>query len=266
PTAKSRVGASGLWQFMYQTGRLYDLEVSSYVDERFDPIKATEAACKYMLDLYSVYQDWNLVLAAYNAGPGNVNKAIRRSGGYTNYWNIRPYLPRETAEYVPRFLAIMYLYNYAEKHGFKPNRNQYLHFETDTVQVKQLMKFEHLEKKIGIDIDVVKFLNPEYKLDIVPAPKDKTYSIRLPIEYAGLLVSNEAEIYAWIKEEIEQAEKPLPENVKWNERVVYRVRKGDFLGKIANLHKVSVGQIKRWNNLRSDRLSIGQRLVIYPRR
>ena len=213
PRARSRVGATGLWQFMYGTGKEYNLDVSSYVDERRDPLNATKAATKYLKRLYGIYNDWDLALAAYNSGPGNVNKAIRRSGGYKNYWNLRQHLPRETAGYVPAFLAVMYLFEYAEEHGLKGKKVDRPYFETDTIHVK-----------------------------------------------------SENAIYELAKKELESAEKPLPQLVTNKNRIRYKVRSGDYLGKIAERYGVGVSQIKRWNGLRSNNLRVGQRLTIHPRK
>ena len=157
PSAKSRVGATGLWQFMYGTGKMFDLKISSYVDERSDPLKSTEAACKYLSKLYEIFGDWDLALAAYNSGPGNVSKAIRRSGGYKNYWNIRPFLPRETAGYLPSFLATMYYFEYAELHGFSKDKVEYSFFETDTVNVKSMIGFSHVSKILNVSENDLKF-------------------------------------------------------------------------------------------------------------
>ena len=168
PKARSRVGATGLWQFMFTTGKEYNLDVSSYVDERSDPISSTSAAAKYLSRLYKIFGDWDLALAAYNSGPGNVNKAIRRSGGYKNYWNIRPNLPRETAGYVPAFLATMYIFEYAEEHGFKPERPPFQLIQTDTVHVKQMITLDQVAETTGVNIEELQFLNPSYKLDIIP--------------------------------------------------------------------------------------------------
>ena len=193
PKAKSRVGATGLWQFMYSTGKQYKLKVSSYVDERQDPIKATIAACNYLNDLYKIFGDWDLALAAYNSGPGNVTKAIRRSGGYKNYWNIRPFLPRETAGYVPAFYATMYLFTYAQEHkltGDKPN----IHFfETDTLLVKKTVSFDQITEQTGIPTPMLQLLNPEYKLDIIPYVSGRNYTLRIPSTEVGNFLKNEEE-------------------------------------------------------------------------
>lgn len=251
PRAKSRVGATGLWQFMFATGRDFDLEVNSYVDERMDPIKSTEAACKFLKSLYNIYGDWDLALAAYNSGPGNVNKAIRRSGGYKNYWNLRPYLPRETAGYVPAFQAMVYLYTYASEHGFQPAQTAYKTIATDTIRVKKMISLEHVAQFTDEDIETIQFHNPSYKLDIIPAVSGRNYYLRLPVRAAGKFVSSEDAVYAFAKAELDKKEKPLPELVKAESRVVYRVKNGDYLGKIANKYGVKVSQLKRWNSLRS---------------
>jgi len=266
PRAKSRVGATGLWQFMFATGKQFGLDVSSYVDERSDPILSTEAACKYLASLYTVFGDWDLALAAYNSGPGNVTKAIRRSGGYTNYWNIRPHLPRETAGYLPAFLATMYIFEYANAHGFQPIKPKFTYIETDTVRVKQMITLDQVSELMGIKIEELQFLNPSYKLDIIPFIKDENYVLRLPREYIGAFVNNEEKIYAFAKAEFDKREKPLPQFYETESRIRYRVKSGDYLGKIARRYGVRVSQIKRWNGLRSNNIRIGQRLTIYPRK
>ncbi len=266
PRARSRVGATGLWQFMYQTGKQFDLNVSSYVDERSDPYRATEAACKYLSSLYKIFGDWDLALAAYNSGPGNVNKAIRRSGGSKNYWNIRHNLPRETAGYVPAFYATLYIFEYANEHNIKAKESAITYFETDTVQVQRQLTFEQIYETLNVDIEVLQFLNPQYKLDIIPYIKGKNYTLALPIKDIGNFISNEQQIYAYASVEDAKREKPLPEFIEMNNRITYKVKNGDYLGKIADNYGVSVSKIKQWNNMRSTRLRIGQRLTIYPRK
>ena len=265
PKARSRVGATGLWQFMFATGKEYGLDVSSYVDERRDPIKSTEAAAKYLARLYKIFGDWDLALASYNSGPGNVSKAIRRSGGYTNYWNIRPHLPRETAGYLPAFLATMYIFEYAEEHGFKPEKPLYQYVETDTIRVKQMITLDQVAEVTDVKIEELQYLNPSYKLDIIPFIRDENYTLRLPRHAIGPFAANEDKIYAFAKAEFDKREKPLPQFFENDTKVRYRVRSGDYLGKIARKYGVRVSQIKRWNGLRSNNLKIGQRLTIYPR-
>lgn len=266
PRAVSRVGATGLWQFMFSTGRLFGLEVNSYVDERSDPLMATEAAAKYLSSLYKSLGDWDLALAAYNSGPGNVSKAIRRSGGRTNYWNIRQHLPRETAGYVPAFLATMYIFEYAEEHGFNSSGPRYPYIATDTVRVQKMIALEQVAAVTNLDLVELEFLNPSYKLGIIPVIKDENYVLRLPLDAIGKFVSNEEAIYNYAAAEFNKREKPLPQLFEQSDRIRYRVRSGDYLGKIANRYGVSVSKIKRWNGLRSNNLRIGQRLTIYPRK
>jgi membrane-bound lytic murein transglycosylase D len=265
PKAKSRVGATGLWQFMFTTGKQFGLDVSSYVDERSDPIKSTIAASKYLASLYRIFGDWDLALAAYNSGPGNVSKAIRRSGGYKNYWNIRPFLPRETAGYLPAFLATMYIFEYADEHGFTKNQPNYRHIETDTVRVKQMISLDQVSELTGVKIEELQFLNPSYKLDIIPYIKGENYYLCLPKTAIGKFVNNEEQIYAFAKAEFNKREKPLPEFTEAKTQIRYRVRSGDYLGKIARQYGIRVSDIKRWNGLRSNNLRIGQRLTIHPR-
>ncbi|WP_421810409.1 LysM peptidoglycan-binding domain-containing protein [Flagellimonas sp.] len=266
PRARSRVGAKGLWQFMYSTGKMYGLDVSSYVDERHDPIMATKAASKYLSKLYDIFDDWDLALAAYNSGPGNVNKAIRRSGGYENYWNIRPFLPRETAGYLPAFLATMYIFEYAEEHGLQYKKADRPYFETDTIHVKNLISFDQISKLVDISTEELEMLNPAYKLNIIPKVKGKNYALRLPKSKIGKFVANEEQIYAYVKKEMDSSEKPLPQMITANDQIRYKVKSGDYLGKIAERYGVGVSQIKRWNGLRSNNLRVGQRLTIFPRK
>lgn len=265
PQAKSRVGATGLWQFMYSTGKMYDLDVSSYVDERMDPVASTEAAAKYLKRLYHMFDDWDLALAAYNSGPGNVSKAIRRSGGETNYWKLRRYLPRETAGYVPSFQAMLYLYEYADEHGFQPQRPKSTYYGTDTIRVKQLITLDQVAKVTQTDKELLEFLNPSYKLGIVPFEENKSYYLRLPYEKSGLFVANENEIYGFAKERLAEAKEALPKKYKADDKINYYVKSGDYLGRIAEKFGVGVSQIKSWNSLRGNNLYIGQKLIIYPR-
>lgn len=266
PRAQSRVGATGLWQFMYPTGKMFGLDVSSYVDERSDPIMATEAACKYLKSLNNSFNDWDLALAAYNSGPGNVSKAIRRSGGKTNYWSLRNYLPRETAGYVPAFLATMYIFEYAQEHGFKKQGPRIPYVATDTIKVKQQITLDQIAKLTNLDKEELEFLNPSYKLGIIPVIKDENYVLRLPLTAVGAFVNNEEAIYAFAQEEVEEAEKPMPELYEQPEKIRYRVKRGDYLGRIAERYGVGVSQIKNWNGMRSNTVKVGQNLIIYPKK
>ncbi len=266
PRAKSRVGATGLWQFMFGTGKMYGLNVSSYVDERMDPIKATEAAARYLSKLFKIFGDWDLALAAYNSGPGNVSKAIRRSGGYTNYWNIRPFLPRETAGYLPAFLATMYVFEFANEHEFKPKRVNFAYFETDTVSVKKQITLDQVAEVLDEKIETLQFLNPQYKLDIIPFIKEEDYTLRLPYDKVGEFVLNEEAIYAKAEEEFNKKEKVLPQFFEMDRKVKYRVRSGDYLGLIARKFGVRVSDLKKWNGLRNNNIGVGKYLSVYPRR
>ena len=260
PRARSRVGATGLWQFMYATGKMHGLDVSSYVDERMDPMMATEAAAKYLSTLYRVFEDWDLVLASYNSGPGNVSKAIRRSGGSTDYWELRPHLPRETAGYVPAFLAIMYVFEFAEEHGFQPPQALTTYFETDTIRTRRVLTFDEIAEVTGVEKELLQFLNPSYKLDVIPHIADEKYTLRLPRKKTGLFVNNEDAIYQYVQEEKKEEQEAL---AKRTDRIKYRVRSGDYLGRIAERYGVRISSIRRWNGLRSNRLRIGQELIIY---
>ena len=271
PKARSRAGATGLWQFMYATGKSYGLEVNNYVDERSDPIRSTKAAAKYLNELYKIFGDWDLALAAYNSGPGNVTKAIRRSNGKTNYWNLRPYLPRETAGYVPAFLATLYIFEYAKEHGFKPQKRANHLFQTDTIRVKEAIPFKDIAEITGMDVQDIQFFNPSYQLDVVPYVEGRNYAVRLPISEIGKFVSNEQAIYNYLNEQKAQREQILPEVAKGEQyaggkstkKTIYTVKKGDNLGKIASRHGVSINNLKRWNRMKSNKVRVGQRLSIY---
>ena len=270
PKARSRVGATGLWQFMYDTGRIYNLYYDSYVDERFDPVKSTEAAARLLKRLYDDYGDWYLALAAYNYGSGNVNKAIARSGGKRNYWEVRRHMPAETSNYVAAFIAANYIMNYYREHGIVPELPQIAYRDTDTIRVKSLVSFDLLSQKLDIPIEELQFLNPAFKLNAIPYTPTRHYSIVLPADKALKFAEEEEDIYR----EAHQAEAALKKTLSYKATsspgaggsIVYRVRKGDTLGHIAARYGVSVSKIKSWNRLKSDRLSIGQRLTIYPRR
>lgn len=266
PRAKSRMGATGLWQFMYQTGLQYGLKVSSYVDERSNLLKSSEAASKYLSTLYNIFGDWDLALAAYNSGPGTVTKAIRRSGGKTNYWNLRPFLPRETANYVPAFYATLYLMEYANEHNLQTNKVRANFFETDTIHVKSQISFEQINKMLDVDVELLQFLNPQYKLDIVPFIKGENNYITLPMNTAARFVSNEKLLYAVAIEEDSKRDKPIPQNIVVNNSIRYKVRNGDNLGKIALKYGVEISQLKKWNKLKGSMIKSGQYLTIYPKR
>jgi len=195
PTANSRAGAKGLWQFMYRTGKVYGLHSTSLVDDRFDPIKSTDAACRHLQDLFDIYDNWSLALAAYNSGAGNVNKAIRRAGGVKSYWAVWPYLPRETRGYVPAFIAVAYLMNHTAEHNIYPVEPAFLYEEIDTVTIKDVLSFEQISEMLNIPVADLKFLNPTFKKGIIPTTKSKKYTLRLPYEFVGAFIDNEQEIY-----------------------------------------------------------------------
>ena len=265
PRAKSRVGATGLWQFMFNTAKDLDLKVNSYVDERMDPIKSSEAAAKYLSELYARFNDWNLAIAAYNYGPGNIRRAIKASG-YSNFWNLRGYLPKETANYVPSFIATLYLFEFAHKHEIKIKSKQMKLALTDSITIKKMVSFSHIADKIGVPIDTLKFLNPSYIHSIIPNVKNKQYYLTLPQAYTDAFIENEAEIYNMADLDYNSREKPLPQLYELNSRTVYRVVNGDFLGKIARNYGVRVSDIKKWNKLKDDKLRIGKRLIIFPKK
>lgn len=263
PSAISPSGAKGLWQFMYGTGIEYDLYIDSYIDERFDNMKSTRAACEYLKVLYQSFGDWDLALAAYNSGPGNVRKAIKRAGGNTNYWEIRKFLPRETSSYLPAFYATMYLFTYTEFHGLSPLKGELSYFETDTVQLKRSLTFEAIEKNSGIKMDVLRSFNKVYKKDLIPEIRDKTMTLTLPIELIPNFISSEKELYS---------EATYIENTKTRSKTIpitafnsYLVTNGDNLNSIANKHGISIAQLKIWNGLDSNFLISGQRLVVTDR-
>jgi len=271
PRAVSRAGATGLWQFMYGTGRRYNLTINSYVDERRDPIAASHAAARFLKDLYSIYKDWTLVIAAYNCGPGNVNKAIRRSGGKRNYWDIYYYLPRETRGYVPAFIAASYTYYYHRDHNLKPQPIN-IPPTTDTLMVKDLLHLQQVAEVLDLPINLIRDLNPQYKMDIIPA-KDRSFILRLPLDAVGDYIDNQKEIFAY-KDSIFFNPKNVITPSRFNSsyqydvppgsiRYVYKVKEGDVLGKIAEQYNVSVGQIKSWNNIHRNLIRVGQKLVIY---
>ena len=265
PKAKSWAGATGLWQFMYNTGKEYNLKVSSYVDERMDPYKATVAACEFFEKSYSVYGDWSLVLASYNSGRGNVNKAIRRSGGKRNYWQIRRFLPKETRSYLPAFIAVCYAMNYASDHKISTEKPRLLFHEVDTVEVKYQIDFEYLSSSLDISIDELEFLNPSYKINVIPKINGSPYHLVLPFAKMGVFVENEKEIYAHFVELDAQKRKNYPKYSEQDERIVHRVKMGEYLGKIARRYGCSVKKIQQWNNLKNDNIRVGQRLILYVR-
>ena len=252
PKAKSHSGASGLWQFMYLTGKQYGLNVSSYIDERQDPIKSTEAACIYFLQLYDMFGDWNLVLAAYNGGPGYLTRAMAKTGLY-DYWELRPYLRRETRGYVPAFVAVNYVMNYYKEYGIEIQKPESPIIETDTITLKMQMDFSVLSELICLPKETIGQLNPSITKNIFP----KNTNITLPKNVMLDFVINEQAIYTFV-EAVEQKEILTNES-----RLVYVVKPGDYLGKIAQENGMSINDIRKWNKLKNDNLSIGGKLVLF---
>ncbi|HCO66773.1 MAG TPA: lytic transglycosylase [Dysgonomonas sp.] len=264
PTIKSRAGAMGLWQFMIGTAKLYNLEINSLVDERCDPLKSTDAAVRYLKDLYDIYGDWNLVIAAYNCGPGNVNKAIRRSGGKTDYWDIYQYLPRETRGYVPAFIAATYAMNYYSLHNICPAEYEYNH-STDTIVVDRYLHLKQLSEVLNVPLDDLRSLNPQFKKDIVPG-EFKKYVVKLPSAQAVDFSVYKENVYAHRSNEFLSHRKvvnPSGMDLSNSDRIRHRVRRGESLSTIASKHRVTVAQLKKWNGLRSTKLRVGQVLSVH---
>ena len=264
PEAVSRVGATGLWQLMFYTGLENGLKLNSYIDERMDPLKSTIAATKYLEKLYKIHSDWNLALASYNAGPRTISKAIKRSGGYKNYWNLRPFLPRETANYIPSFIATMYILEYAEEHGIDIKQLTNTKPKIDTIYVKNQISFEHISSFLNISKEMIKKYNPSYIHEIIPG-KNKNY-ITLPEKAVDSIISNEERLYAYSKSEFDKQEKPLPDLYSIDSKIIYKIKYGEFLGKIAKKFGVKVSDLKRWNNLKSDAIKENQKLIVFPKR
>jgi membrane-bound lytic murein transglycosylase D len=274
PVAISSAGAGGLWQFMVGTGKMYGLDVNSYQDERFDAYKATDAACRYLKFLYNTFGNWELALAAYNSGPGNVNKAIRRSGGKKDFWAIKPYLPKETQGYVPAFIAVNYVMNYASEHNIYPKKPLTTFFETDTVGVSKRVDFVALSQLLNLPVEDISFLNGTYKLKEIPDNGRRHYLV-LPVSKIGLFLSNEELVYQ--KSEVRIEEEPLVAKLTdkdnqgetktfWEDLwVTHKVRKGESLRGISDKYDVSASQIKKWNRIRGSKVAAGQKLKIQTR-
>ena len=264
PVAGSRAGAKGLWQFMYNTGKLYGLKVTSLTDDRFDPYLATDAACRHLRDLYAMFGDWNLVMAAYNSGAGNVNKAIRRAGGVYDYWAIWPFLPKETRGYVPAFIAVNYVMSYASEHNLYPLDPGILYGGIDTIWVNQPLAFEQISEFLNISKEELEFLNPIFKAGIIPAYNGKIYSLRLPKDQALKFAANEQSIYNYKSKNGLEKEKLVVEIKKATDRQYHTVRSGESLGLIARKYNVSIKQLQQWNNMRGTMIHPGQQLVVIP--
>lgn len=266
PVAVSRAGAKGMWQFMYNTAKLYGLKIDSFVDERLDAVKSADAAARYLQDAYGIFGDWNLAISSYNCGAGNVNKAIRRSGGKRDFWSIYPYLPRETRGYVPAMVGAMYAFNYYKEHGMSPSPVQ-MPAHVDTFEIRKMVHFKQISEVAHIPLDVIKELNPQYMHDIIPG-SDKPYILRLPYNYAGTFLENEDSIYTYKAAEFfnpTELQKIKDTGFSDSDRLTYKVKSGDNLGRIASRYHVTVKQLQQWNHLRNTNLRIGQKLIIYRR-
>ena len=275
PRAYSRAGAAGLWQFIYSTGRMYKLQIDSYIDERRDPFKATKAAVTYLKDMYNIYEDWILVIAAYNCGPGNVNKAIRRAGGVRNYWDIYYYLPRETRGYVPAFIAAAYAFEYHEKYGILPIESN-MPTLCDTLMINDLLSLEQVASKINLSKEQLRDLNPQYRVDVIPAGAGKSYALRLPYSDVGKFIDNQDSIFAFNRSKyFDDSNKTAdpkrrikvsggPGSIDGRTKLIHTVRSGEVPGAIARKYGIRLVDLRYWNNLNSRyTIRAGQRLAIY---
>jgi len=259
PMAKSRSAAMGLWQFMYPTGKMFGLKVSSYVDERCDPYKSTVAACEYFRYLYGLFGDWQMVLAAYNCGPGAINKAIRRSGGKKTYWEIRPFLPIETQGYVPAFIAVNYVMNYTSEHNIQSAIPKKTFLEVDTVTVKKQLSFDKISSLLDIPEEELEYLNPSYRKHVIPVIADVPSFLTLPSDKVGAFITNEANIYNYQKLDT------LSEDIIASQEImkIHIVKRGEHLTTIARKYGCSVSDIKTWNGITANALKTGKKLTIY---
>ena len=272
PGANSVASAVGLWQFMYSTGKMYKLEISTFVDERRDPLKATDAAARYLRDLYNIYKDWHLVIAAYNCGPGNVNKAIKRCGDAKDYWKIYYRLPKETRGYVPAFIAANYVMNFYQNHNILPKSPDFP-IITDTLMVNDYLHFNQISEIIGIPVEQIRSLNPQYRRDIIPASKEKAYSLVLPQDEVSAYLENEMVIHDHRRTEFfpnNQIINPQnnfashsPGDIKGRDKVTYTVKSGDNLGLISAWFRVRSSDLKYWNNIHKNFIKVGQKLAVY---
>jgi len=271
PKALSRAGASGLWQFMYGTGRMYKLNINSFVDERRDPVKSSYAAVKYLKDMYKVYGNWHLVIAAYNCGPGNVNKAIRRSGGKRNYWDIYYRLPRETRGYVPALIAAIYTFNYHKEHNLYPKKSKFP-IACDTLMIDETLHFDQVSKVINIPKEQLRDLNPQYRADILPG--GKAYSLKLPLKLTSKFIDKQDSIFAYKKDYyFNQKDKVVNPRDRYQKfahvtpknkaKVYYKVKPGDAVGLIASWFHIRTSDLRYWNNIRRNLIKVGQKLVVY---
>ncbi len=279
PRARSRAGAVGLWQFMFPTGKMYGLEINSYVDERMDVLKSTDAAARYLRDMYKIFGDWNLSIAAYNSGAGNVKKAIRRSGGKTDFWEIYPFLPKETRGYIPAFIAALYTVNYYQDHNITPDSiNMYL--VSDTVMINKKLHLKQVSEFLNIDHELLTTLNPQYKREIIPG-QFKEYPLRLPIENIGQFISAGEQIYKYkdsiyLTSQVSLVEPSksnkaykdyskyyTPPTKKGKKKLLYTIKPGDTYSNIGEWYDVSAKDLQYWNNVRSSKLQIGQKIEVW---
>lgn len=267
PTATSHAGAKGIWQFIYSTAKSYGLEINSYVDERMDIEKSMDAAARYLRDAYRIFGDWALAISSYNCGAGNVSKAIRRAGGSKDYWSIYRYLPRETRGYVPAFVGAMYAMTYSKEYGIVP-QNVGMPVQTDTFEIKKNLHFAQINGKIGVPMEDLRQLNPQYFNDIIPG-SNHSYTLKIPVSWTKTFMDTPIDsIYAFKSDSL--LSQKIVKDVKRagtqssQQRISYKVKSGDYLGRIASRYKVSVNQLKKWNNLRSSNIRVGQILYIYP--
>jgi membrane-bound lytic murein transglycosylase D len=258
PYARSKAGAMGLWQFMYPTGKMYGLNVTSYVDERCNPYKATVAAAEYLKNLYAMFGDWQMVLAAYNAGPGTISKAIRRSGGKKTYWEIRPYLPLETQGYVPAFIAANYVMNYGPEHNLYPAMPRKTYFEVDTVVVKEQMTFEQISQALNISSEEILYFNPQYRKSLIPAGGN---AMCLPKNKIAYFLNNEMAIYDALKAQRKEEQQFEVAEVKR----IHTVKYGEKLSTIARKYGVSLEELRTWNSIGKKGVKPGRKLVVYVR-
>jgi len=283
PTAVSRAGATGIWQFMYATGKMYGLDVNTFIDDRRDAVKATDAAARHLRDLYTMFNDWGLAISAYNCGPGNVRKAIARSGNKSTFWEVRPFLPRETQNYFPAFIGAYYMMKYHNLYGIKPAKIA-IPSDVDTIMIRHEVHFEQIAHVLNINIEEIKTLNPQYKLDIIPAYED-AYPLRLRNKDIIRFISQKDSIYAYNRDSyflsVKIQEDGLTDNgsvqtsksstkttsnnksKSTSSATIYIVKKGDTLSSIAHKYRIDTKRLASYNNLRNvDKLSIGQRLKI----
>ena len=260
PEAVSPSGARGMWQFMYGTGKEYGLHIDSYLDQRLDFMRSTQAACQYLKKLHDMFGNWDLALAAYNSGPGNVRKAIQRSGGKKDYWSIRKYLPTETRGYLPSFYATMYLFEYSAFHQLKAGSSDLRMMHTDTVHLKRALSLDVVERRLQLSPDLIEQLNPQYKKNWIPHSKGRVMSLTLPEAKVREFITMEDQLYRLSEES--SSDNKTTSFIRINSKNSYLVQKGDNLNSIAKKHKISVTQLKKWNGMETNFLIAGQRLVV----